>query len=90
MTLCEWHQEKADRDGCWFCEADGVAAERWAGVCEKLTESLKLTIQERDMLAAENKKLWQFVDDCLCECFDEYGERFKEPCDRCKLLANRK
>lgn len=38
-------------------------------------------------LLEENEKLRAFVEDSFCECYDEYGLKRPQTCDRCKLLG---
>lgn len=46
-----------------------------------------LMIEEIKRLQVENEKLREFVADQLCDCYDEYGEKRPQMCDRCKLLG---
>lgn len=38
-------------------------------------------------LRAEIAELREFIEDTICQCYDDYGNRRHKTCDRCRLLG---
>lgn len=43
--------------------------------------------QEIRMLRKEIAELREFIEDTICQCYDDYGNRRPKICDRCRLLG---
>ena len=61
-----------------------VEAVEWSG---DIRVNMTRVIGAGRVLAKRVCELTQFVEELPCECHDEYGNAFPNPCERCRILG---